>query len=269
MSVQTLYTAATGMEALQTRLDTIANNLANINTDGYKKSRCNFQDLFYRNEMLPGIQDNQGNYTPTGIAIGLGVRVSSTQTDFSQGPFRDTNRPLDVTIVGNGFFQVLDPASGQILYTRTGNFNLNANGQIVVGSALQGRELTPPITIPPDSTNITIGPNGIVSVLPPNQQNLTQVGQIQLVKFINPEGLLKLGENLYQQTDASGPPVVTDNPGNQGLGTLQQNMLEASNVEPVNELIDLITTQRAFELNAQAVQAGDQVLQLIANLRRF
>jgi flagellar basal-body rod protein FlgG len=269
MSIQTLYTAATGMDALQLRLDTIANNLANINTDGYKQTRCNFQDLFYKQEMLPGIQDNQGNFTPTGIAIGLGVRVSSTQSDFSQGPFRDTNRPLDVAIVGEGFFQVLDPSTGQIIYTRTGNFSLNANGQMVVGSALQGRTLDPAIVIPPDATNITIGPNGIVSVLQPGQQNLTQVGQIQLVKFLNPEGLLKLGENLYAQTDGSGPPVLTDNPGNQGLGTLQQNMLEASNVDPVNQLIDLITTQRAFELNAQTVQAGDQILQLIANMRRF
>jgi flagellar basal-body rod protein FlgG len=140
---------------------------------------------------------------------------------------------------------------------------------MVVGSALQGRTLDPAIVIPPDATNITIGPNGIVSVLQPGQQNLTQVGQIQLVKFLNPEGLLKLGENLYAQTDGSGPPVLTDNPGNQGLGTLQQNMLEASNVDPVNQLIDLITTQRAFELNAQTVQAGDQILQLIANMRRF
>jgi len=269
MSVQTLYTAATGMDALQQRLDTIANNLANINTDGFKSTRCNFQDLFYRNEMLPGIQDQQGNFTPTGIAIGLGTRVTSTQTDFSQGAFKETDRPLDVTIVGEGFFQVLDPATGQIIYTRTGNFNLNSNGNIVLGSALLGRQLEPAVTIPPDSQNITIGPNGIISVLQPGQQNLTQVGQFQLVKFINPDGLLKIGENLYQQTDGSGPPVITDNPGNQSLGTLQQNVLEASNVEPVQELIDLITTQRAFELNSQAVQAGDQILQLISNLRRF
>jgi flagellar basal-body rod protein FlgG len=269
MSVQTLYTAATGMDSLQQRLDTIANNLANINTDGYKASRANFQDLFYRQEMLPGIQDQQGNFTPTGIAIGLGVRVRSTQTDFSQGAFKETNRPLDVAIVGEGFFQVLDPPTGQLIYTRTGSFNLNSNGQMVIGSALVGRQLEPAIPIPPDATNVTIGPNGIVSVLQPGQQNLTQVGQIQLVKFINPEGLLKLGENLYQQTDASGPPVLTDNPGNQGLGTLQQNVIEASNVEPVSELIDLITTQRAFELNSQVVQAGDQILQLISTLRRF
>lgn len=269
MSVQTLYTAATGMDALQLRLDTIANNLANVNTDGFKKTRCNFQDLFYQNYMLPGIQDQQGNFTPTGIAIGLGTRVTSTQTDYSQGAFRETNRDLDCTIVGEGFFQVLDPATGQIIYTRTGTFNLNANGQMVVGSALTGRLLEPAITVPPDAQNITIGPNGIVSALQPGNQNLTQLGQIQLVKFINPDGLLKLGENLYQQTDGSGPPVITDNPGNQGLGTLQQNVLEASNVDPVAELIDLITTQRAFELNSQVVQAGDQILQLISNLRRF
>ncbi len=268
MSVQTLYTAATGMEALQTKLDVIANNLANVNTTGFKRARANFEDLFYINQMLPGAQDAQGQLTPTGIAIGLGSAVSSTQTDFVQGAMRQTNRALDVAIEGGGFFQVTEPSTGGFVYSRAGNFSVNANGDIVLGSASTGRLLQPQLTIPPDTTGIVISPDGIVSIQQAGTPALTQIGQIQLAQFINPEGLLKLGENLYSETDASGP-VTLANPGVQGLGVLRQNMLESSNVEPVQELIDLITTQRSFELNSQAVQAGDQILQLIANLRRF
>jgi flagellar basal-body rod protein FlgG len=267
MSVQTLYTSATGMSALETKLDVIANNLANINTTAYKKDRCNFEDLFYKNYKLPGSQDALGNPTAVGTHVGLGTRVQSTQIDFSQGSFTNTNKQLDVAIEGKGMFQVTDP-SGQILFTRAGNFNVNANGQIVLGSASDGRLLEPQINLPQDTTGIVISPEGLVQVKQFGTPNLTQVGQIQTAQFINYEGLLKLGENLYQQTDASGPPIL-GNPGQNGLGQLQQNFLEASNVEPVTELIDLITTQRAFELNSQAIQAADQVLQLVANLRRF
>ena len=269
MSIQTLYTAATGMEALQTKLDTIANNLANVNTTAFKKDRANFEDLFYRHEVLPGTLINGSEPTPTGISIGLGSRVSSTQTDFSQGAFQQTGRELDVAIEGDGFFQVTDLANGLTLYTRAGNFNVNANGQFVLGSASNGRLLEPPITVDADTVDITITPDGLVFARQAGQQQLAQIGQFELVKFINPDGLLKLGENLYAETDASQSPAVTGTPGTDGLGQLRQNFLEASNVEPVRELIDLITTQRAFELNSQAVQAGDQVLQLIANLRRF
>ena len=267
MSIQNLYTAATGMEALQTKLDVIANNLANVNTTAFKRDRCNFEDLFYRHEILPGAQDSAGNLTPVGVQVGLGTRVQSTQTDFRQGALQQTTRQLDVAIEGQGFFVVTDP-SGQPVYTRAGNWNINNNGQIVVGSANTGRLLDPPISIPNDTTGISISSDGIVAVTQSGNPQLQQVGQIQLATFQNPQGLLKLGENLYQETSASGSPVL-NNPGQNAAGTLQQTMLEASNVEPVNELIDLITTQRAFELNAQTVQAGDQVLQLIANLRRF
>ncbi len=267
MSIQTLYTAASGMSALETKLDTIANNLANINTTAFKRDRCNFEDLFYRNYTLPGALDALGNPTAVGTHVGLGAKVQSTQIDFSQGNFINTNKQLDVAIQGQGLFQVTDP-SGQILYTRAGNFNVNANSQLVVGSANDGRLVEPQISIPQDSTGIVISPNGLVQVKQYGTPNLATVGQLQLAQFIDYEGLLKLGENLYAQTDGSGPPIV-GNPGQNGLGTLQQNYLEASNVEPVNELIDLITTQRAFELNSQAIQAADQVLQLVANLRRF
>lgn len=269
MSVQALYTAATGMQALETKLDVVSNNLANVNTTAFKRDRCNFEDLFYRTPKLPGALNNSsGNYTPVGIQVGLGTRVQSTQTNFQQGAFQTTSGQLDVAIEGKGFFQVQDASTGQLVYTRDGNFSVNANGQLVMGSAQDGRLIDPPISIPQDATDIVISSDGTVQVRQFGQNQLQQAGQIQLTSFLNPQGLLKLGENLYQQTDASGPPTV-GNPGTNGLGSVRQNALELSNVEPVQELIDLITTQRAFELNSQAVQAGDQLLQLVANLRRF
>jgi flagellar basal-body rod protein FlgG len=268
MGIQTLYTAATGMKSLETKLDVIANNLANSNTTAFKRSSVNFESLFYKNLKLPALQDSSGNFTPTGIAVGLGTRVQSTEADFSQGNFNQSTNPYDIAIDGRGFLQVNDPNSGQIVYTRAGNLSVNANGQLVVGSAQTGRVVQPPISIPQDTTGIIIGSNGQVQIQQFNNTTFSTVGQLQMANFINPEGLLALGENLYQYTTASGSPLV-GNPGTNGLGTIQQSMLEASNVEPVNELVDLITTQRSFELNSQAVQAGDQILQLIANLRRY
>jgi flagellar basal-body rod protein FlgG len=256
------------MDSLQTKLDVIANNLANVNTTGFKRDRANFEDLFYRHEVLPGSLDASGQLTPVGTQIGLGSRVSSTQTDFDQGAFQQSNRELDVAIEGNGFFRVIDPATNQTLYTRAGNFSINANGALVIGSAGTGRLLDPQVSIPQDTTGIVISPDGQISVRQAGQSTLSTLTQVQLSTFINPQGLLKLGENLYAQTDASGTPT-DGTPGTNGIGHLRQNALEASNVEPVQELIDLITTQRAFELNSQAIQAGDQILQLVANLRRF
>lgn len=267
MSVQTLYTAATGMQALETKLDVIANNLANINTTGFKKGRANFEDLFYRHQPLPGNQDSAGGLTATGSSVGMGTRVSSIQTDFRQGATQQTGGTYDIAIEGTGFFQVQDP-NGGLVFTRAGNFSINANGQLVLGSATSGRLLEPAITIPPDATGVSIGPDGTVLVTQPGNTQPSQAGQIQLATFQNPEGLLKMGENLYSQTAASGTPTA-GNPSQNGLGALKQRWLEASNVEPVQELIDLITTQRSFELNSQAIQAGDQILSLVANLRRF
>jgi flagellar basal-body rod protein FlgG len=266
MTVQTLYTAATGMEALETKLDVIANNMANINTTAFKKDRANFEDIFYRQYRLPGSQDADGNPTATGIEVGLGTRVSSTQTNYKQGAFETTNNPFDFAIEGEGFFQVDNP-NGGFYYTRAGNFNINANGQIVLGSATNGYLLEPNITVPPDATGIVVSSNGQIQYSTQDSADLTTLGQIQLAKFVNPDGLLKLGDNMYQQTDASGD-VTLDNPGQDGFGNIRQGFLEASNVEPVNELIDLITTQRSFELNSQVVQAGDQIMQIVANLRR-
>ena len=267
MSIQTLYTAATGMSSMEQKLDVIANNLANLETTAFKKDRANFEDLFYRNPILPGAQDTAGQFTPTGIHIGLGSAVSSVQADFRQGSFRQTGNELDVVIEGRGFFQVLDPG-GTTYYTRAGNFSKNSNGNLVMGSANIGRMLQPPITIPEDATGISISAEGVVSVRQPGNQQMSQVGTIELASFINPQGLLKMGENLYGETDASGAPTL-GNPGQDGMGLLRQSSLEASNVEPVTELIDLITTQRSFELNSQAVKAGDQMLQTVASLGRY
>ncbi|MBN1912617.1 MAG: flagellar basal-body rod protein FlgG [Pirellulales bacterium] len=268
MTVQALYSAATGMTAMESKLDVIANNLANLETTAFKSDRANFEDLFYRHIKYPGVQDAAGEYTPTGISIGYGSKVTSVQTKFTQGAFKQTDQPLDMAIEGNGFFQVIDPASGETMYTRAGNFSVNANGNLVMGSASTGRLLEPAIDIPDDATAVAVSADGIVSVKQPGTVELAQVGQIELARFVNPEGLLKMGENLYAETDASGP-VTTGNAGQDGFGSVRQNTLEASNVEPVKELIDLITTQRAFELNSQCVQVGDEIMQVVTNLKRF
>jgi flagellar basal-body rod protein FlgG len=266
MLYRAMYTAASGMQAYMFNLDTIANNLANAGTNGFKRSRTDFEDLYYQYYKLPGTQDSQGNYTPIGTAAGLGVRVAGTQIDFSQGALLETGRQLDMALVGDGFFQVR--GNTQTFYTRRGEFTLNPNGDIVLASADKGRLLDPPINIPPDTVEIGISAEGIVTVIQAGSTVQNQVGQIQLARFINPEGLYQAGESLYAVTDASGQPLIS-NPGDQGLGLIRQGMLEISNVEPANELVDLIKTQRNVELNSQVIQASDQLLQLITNLRRY
>ena len=266
MSVRALHSASSGMAASAFQLDTIANNLANAGTTAFKRSRANFEDLFYDQIKLPGAQDQQGKLTPTGIAVGLGARIASTQVDFKSGSLIQSSKPLDVAIVGEGFFEVQDGAES--LYTRAGTFSLNENGELVMASADRGRLVEPTITIPPDATNITISSDGLVQYSQPGNTTLQQAGQLTLAKFVNPEGLIARGENLFAESDASGDP----NPGVpniDGRGQLRQFFLEASNVEPVRELVELIKTQRNFELNSQVIQAADQSLQLLANLRRF
>lgn len=268
MSVQTLYTAATGMDAMEKKLDVIANNLANVNTTGFKKGRANFEDLFYRHEVLPGAEDQAGGLTATGTSIGLGTLVSSVQTDFEQGAFLETGNPLDLAIEGQGFLRVQN-TDGTDVYTRAGNLSINANGQLVVGSANVGRLVQGgEITIPQGAFQLSISAEGRVQYMIAGNNVPQDAGQLELATFINPEGLEKLGQNLFRETLASGPPQNSV-PGQDGTGFIRSNMLEASNVNPVRELIDLITTQRSFELNSQAVQAGDQILQLVANLRRY
>lgn len=264
--IRALNSAATGMGAMQFKLDVIANNVANANTTAFKASRVNFEDVFYQYFKLPGQQDQQGYYTPLGTAVGLGTRVQSTELNLTQGSLLDTAGPLDLAIVGDGFFQVND--GSRFLYTRAGNFTVNNNGQIVLASADRGRPLEPSINIPQDAIQISISSEGIVSVLQAGQTQLSQIGQIQLARFINPQGMVQLGENLYSDSVASGTPLLST-PGQDGLGVLRQRFLEASNVDPVREIVGLITTQRNFELDSQVLQTADQSLQVVANLRRY
>jgi len=266
MSLQALYTACTGMNSMQSQLDVIANNLANTQTTAFKASRANFEDLLYSQLKYPGSQDSSGAYAPTGIATGTGSRLQSTQNNFTQGSLSQTGNSLDVAIQGQGFFQIKDP-SGTIYYTRAGNFSQNATGQIVLTSANIGRALEPAITLPADATNISISAAGLVTYQVQGNQTQQQAGTFQLANFINPQGLLQIGENLFQETQASGT-ATTAAPGasGSGLGTLQQGSLEQSNVDPVSSLIGLITTQRSFEMNSQTIQASNEVWQTINNL---
>lgn len=268
MSIQALSTAATGLDALQTRTDVIANNLANVNTDGFRKTRVNFEDLFYKHLRLPGAR-NEVAPTGLGINVGLGVRVASTQQMHQQGPLKSTGRDKDIAIVGRGFFQVQIPDIGgvNVAYTRSGHFTLNADGQMVLANAHGGKLLLPTITIPADTTTLQINPDGTVMVAQSGSTTMTQIGQIELADFPNPEGLLPVGENLFLESEASGSPI-TATPGTGSTGQVRQNTLEGSNVDPVRELVDLISTQRAFELNSQVIQSADESLKVIANLRR-
>jgi flagellar basal-body rod protein FlgG len=269
MGIAAMQSAATGMKALDTKLDVVANNLANINTVGFKRSRTNFEDAFYQTLREPGGRDANDQPIPYGEQVGLGVLVSGTQLDFSQGSNDPTNRKLDLTIDGPGFFQVKTWWNGQetTAYTRAGNFIRNANGQLVLANS-EGSMLEPPIEIPQDTADesISIGRDGKVQILQNGGANLTEVGQIQLARFVNNEGLKSIGKNLYVETDASGQPI-TGVPQQDGLGGVLQGSLESSNVEPVRELVDLIFTQRGFELNSQAIQAADQGLRILSNLR--
>jgi flagellar basal-body rod protein FlgG len=267
MAIMALHSAATGLQALSTQLDVISNNIANANNDGFKGSRVNFEDLMYEYQQQPGARDENNNTRPTGIAVGLGTRVSGTQLDMTQGSPTPTGRDLDVCINGDGFFRVKTlPTQGDgLAYTRSGQFFINDQGQMVLNST-NGYTLDPAISVPPTTTQITISNDGRVYATVPGNTAATQVGQIQLARFVNPQGLSQIGGNLFQRTDASGPPQLND-PGTEGAGTLQQDSLEASNVDPVTQLVDLIKTQRTFELNSQSIQAADQMLQTVGNLR--
>ena len=267
MSLRALHSAASGMEAFMFELDVIANNLANAGTTGFKGSRVEFEDLFYQHYKLPG-QQSGNSLTPTGISVGMGSAVRATQVDFRTGNLDSTGRELDVAIAGDGFFQLENTNGGDAYYTRAGTFSINSDGNLVISSANTGRALTSNISIPVTATDISIGSTGLVSYRETGSSALTQAGQIELARFVNPEGLLQVGENLYESTEASGQ-ATTSLPGSDGAGTLRQRFLESSNVEPVRELVGLIKTQRNVELSSEALKAGDQMLQLINNLRRF
>lgn len=262
--IRALYSAASGMTAQQLNVDNIANNLANANSTGYKARRAQFQDLLYQSIVQPGASSGQQTTVPTGLQLGLGTRAASNEIIFTQGNFTETDNPLDVVIQGNGFFQVLQ-SSGQLAYTRDGSFQLDRNGNIVDSS---GNQLQPGITIPPNAQSVTIAPDGTVSYLLPGQTAAQKGGQIQLAHFQNPAGLNSIGKNLYQPTDASGDPTVANPGGPEGLGTLLQGYTEQSNVSIVEEFINLIVAQRAYEANSKVVKAADDMYQQVNNLKQ-
>ena len=260
--LRALWTAASGMTTQQINIDNIANNLANVNNAGFKKSRVNFQDLLYQEMRPAGAVTATGISHPTGIQIGLGSNVVATEKIFTQGNFQQTGNMLDIAIEGDGFFQVTLP-DGNIGYTRSGSFKLNSDGDIVTP---EGYLLEPAITIPENATSITIGTDGTVSVTLPGEAEAAEVGNIELARFINPAGLKAIGNNLFVQTGASGE-AVTGVPGEDGIGTIAQGVLEMSNVNVVEEMVNMITGQRAYEINSKAIQTGDQMLQIVNNLK--
>lgn len=268
MAITALNTAATGLRALSTRIDVVANNLANAETNAFKRQRTNFEDLMYLALKQPGMRNAADQLSPAGIYVGLGVKISNTQLDMEQGSLENTGRDLDIGISGRGFFQIkIDPNRGNGLgYTRNGNLFLNNNGDLVVGMG-DGYLVDPPINIPPNATDLSVSQDGIVQYLPAGSQTKTTAGQLKLYDFINPQGLNLLGGSIYTETEASGQPTE-NNPGQNGTGKVLQGFLEASNVDPVKELVGLIKTQRSFELNSQSIQSADQALQTIGNLRR-
>lgn len=257
-----LTTAATGMEAQQTRIDVVANNLANVNTNGFKKSRAEFNDLLYQTVRAPGATEAVGVQNPTGLQVGLGSRAVSTERMHSVGELKQTSNPLDIAIDGEGFLQVTQ-MNGQPAYTRAGNMRLSATGQIVTAEGLQ---LDPPITVPADAQQLTIGADGTVSATLPSAQQPVELGQIQLATFTNPAGLSTIGHNLLVPTAASGVAVV-GKPAEQGRGTLMQGTLEMSNVKVVDEMIELIAGQRAYDVNSKVIQAADEMLRTTTQLR--
>lgn len=259
--VRSLWISKTGLDAQQTKLDVISNNLANVSTNGFKRSRAVFEDLLYQTIRQPGAQSSQQTQLPSGLQLGTGVRPVATESIFAQGGLQQTENPRDIAINGQGFFQVLMP-DGTTAYTRDGAFQSDINGQFVTSS---GFVIQPAITIPPNALSITIARDGTVSALLPGSATPIQVGNIQLATFINPSGLQKTGENLYLQTASSGTPN-TNAPGTNGTGLLQQGFVETSNVNVVEELVNMIQTQRAYEINSRAIETSDQMLQRLAQL---
>jgi len=255
-----LWIAKTGLDAQQTRMSVVSNNLANVNTTGFKRSRASFEDLLYQNIRQPGGANTQQNQLPSGLMTGTGVRVVSTEKSFAQGGLLRTDNALDIAVNGRGFFEVLLP-DGSAAYSRDGSFQINANGEVVTNS---GYPLQPGINIPDGAQSVTIGVDGTVSVQLAGQVAPVQVGNITLTDFINPAGLQAKGENLFLETAASGP-ATQGTAGVNGLGTLIQGMLESSNVNVVEELVNMIETQRAYEMNAKAISTTDQMLAYLNN----
>ncbi|GAA6997448.1 flagellar basal-body rod protein FlgG [Helicobacter pylori] len=261
--LRSLYSATSGMLAQQTHIDTTSNNIANVNTTGFKKSRADFNDLFYQAMQYAGTNTSNTTLSPDGMEVGLGVRPSTITKMFSQGSPKETENNLDVAITGKGFFQVQLP-DGTTAYTRSGNFKLDEQGNLVTS---EGYLLIPQITLPEDTTQVNIGVDGTVSVTQGLQTTSNVIGQITLANFVNPAGLHSMGDNLFSITNASGDAIV-GNPDSQGLGKLRQGFLELSNVRLVEEMTDLITAQRAYEANSKSIQTADAMLQTVNSLKR-
>jgi flagellar basal-body rod protein FlgG len=259
--IRSLWISKTGLDAQQTQMDVIANNLANVGTNGFKRSRAVFEDLLYQTLRQPGAQSSQQTQLPSGLQLGTGVRPVTTERIFTQGNLQQTGNSKDVAIQGQGFFQVLRP-DGSTAYTRDGSFQTDFQGQLVTSS---GYFIQPAIAIPPNSQSITIGRDGTVSVTTPESTVPVQVGTVQIATFINPAGLQSVGENLYIETASSGTPNTT-NPGSDGAGVLNQGYVETSNVNVVEELVNMIQTQRAYEINSKSVQTSDQMLQRLTQI---
>jgi flagellar basal-body rod protein FlgG len=262
--MRALWTAATGMHAQQLTLDVIANNLANVQTGGFKRSRVDFQDLVYQSLQVPGMASSQGNEIPSGFQVGHGSRAVSTQRLFAEGDLQPTGNPLDVAIEGEGFFQVTQP-NGDIAYSRAGSFKQDSQGRIVT---VEGFLLEPEITIPADALSVSIGVDGTVSVQQPGVVQPQQIGTIELARFVNPAGLESVGRNLFRPTQASGDPTP-GTPGQEGFGTMLQFFLEGSNVSVVEEMVNLIAGQRAYEINSRAIRTADEMMQTANNLVRL
>lgn len=261
--MRSLWTAASGMNAQQQNINVVANNLANVNTTGFKKSRADFQDLMYQTVKNPGSPSTNTTQIPVGIQIGLGTKLAAVSKLFSPGDMQLTGNSLDIAIEGDGFYQIQQP-DGSTAYTRAGAFKMDSNGRVVTPD---GYPLQPEIVIPTNSTKITVGNDGTVSVVQAGQTAPSTVGNIQLANFTNPAGLSAMGKNLFQQTDASGN-ATTGTPAQNGLGTLAQGYLEMSNVSVVEEMVNMIVGQRAYETNSKAIQTSDEMLQVANNLRR-
>ena len=259
--IRSLWIARTGMDAQQLQLDVISNNLANVSTNGFKAQRAVFADLLYQTQMQPGAQSTQQTQLPSGLQIGTGVQPVATERILTQGNLQQTSNPTDMAIQGSGFFQIGLP-DGTIGYTRDGSFQVNNQGQLVNS---MGYPLQPPITIPQNALSVTVGLDGTVSITQPGSPNATQIGSIQLATFINPGGLQNNGGNIFLETSSSGAPS-TNTPGTNGAGTINQGYVETSNVNVAEELVNMIETQRAYEMDSKAITASDQMLQALTQI---
>ncbi len=261
--IRALWSAASGMKAQQTNLDVIANNLANVNTSGFKKQRADFEDLLYQIDREPGAPVEPGSTVPTGVQVGLGSRVTGTMRMMGQGTAEVTDNPTDIMIQGDGFFQVTLP-NGSIAYTRNGAFSIDGEGQMVT---MDGYILEPAVTIPEDTTEMNISDTGIVSVKVADDPLFQEIGEIELARFVNPAGLLAAGKSLFLETDASGAPIV-GTPSEDGIGSIVQGTIERSNVQVVEEMVSMITAQRAYEAGSKAIQTADELLAIANSMKK-